>query len=129
MVVDASDSTVTDITYSDNKATGMRRFDVLVDQSYPDSPGTPGTGVILSDVSFVGDMNTIDVAGDAALVAVYCGDGACQGTWDRSYVEVTARKNSKLTAFDDINGGPFRAGLITSEMYTSALVSAPDGFL
>lgn len=31
-----------------NTATGLRQFGVLIDQSYPDTLGTPGTGVILS---------------------------------------------------------------------------------
>ncbi|KAL5485139.1 hypothetical protein ACEPAI_7781 [Sanghuangporus weigelae] len=107
MDADASDSTVANISYSGNKATGMRRFGVLIDQSYPDKLGTPRTGVIVSDVSFVGDMNTIDVADDAVRVAVNCGDGACQGTWDWSSLSVTGGNDSELTGCDDISEGTF----------------------
>lgn len=64
----ATGSTVSNVTYSvcigyefcgfyvltsfvfiqGNTATGLRQFGILIDQSYPDTLGTPGTGVILS---------------------------------------------------------------------------------
>lgn len=44
----ASGSTVSGITYSGNTGTGLRQFGILIDQSYPDTLKTPGTGVILS---------------------------------------------------------------------------------
>ena len=44
----ATGSTVTNITYTGNTGTGLRKFGVLIDQSYPDTLKTPGTGVILS---------------------------------------------------------------------------------
>lgn len=44
----ATDASVSDVTYSGNTATGMRQFGVLIDQSYPDTLGTPGNGVKVS---------------------------------------------------------------------------------
>lgn len=45
---DATDALVTNVTYSGNVAQGMRQFGLLIDQSYPDTLGTPGTGCIIS---------------------------------------------------------------------------------
>ncbi|TFK83615.1 glycoside hydrolase family 28 protein [Polyporus arcularius HHB13444] len=86
---DASGSTVSNITYSGNTATGTRKYGVIIDQSYPDTLGTPGTGVKLSGVNFVGSTNSISVNSDAKRVAVNCGSGACSGTWDWSALKVS----------------------------------------
>ena len=71
-------------------------------QSYPDTLGTPGTGVIISvrsylvrvcarvtyplllprsvqDVNFIGAETTIAVNSGAEMVAVNCGAGSCTG--------------------------------------------------
>ncbi|RPD79321.1 endo-polygalacturonase PG1 [Lentinus tigrinus ALCF2SS1-7] len=86
---DASGSTVSNITYSGNTATGIRKYGVIIDQSYPDTLGTPGTGVKLSGVNFVGSTNSISVNSGAKRVAVNCGSGACSGTWDWSALKVS----------------------------------------
>ncbi|KAM5534707.1 hypothetical protein V8D89_011571 [Ganoderma adspersum] len=83
----ATGATVSNITYSGNTGTGMRKFGVLIDQSYPSTLGTPGTGVSLSGVNFVGSTNSISVASGAKRVAVNCGD--CSGTWDWSALKVS----------------------------------------
>ena len=90
----------------------MRQFGVLIDQvslqrdlvhnahwydyqSYPDTLGTPGNGVMLSvsisryalvaltdafqDVNFIGSENSFTVNSDAQRVAVNCGSGSCSG--------------------------------------------------
>jgi polygalacturonase len=85
----------------------LRRFGVIIDQSYPDTLGTPGTGVIVSDINFTGEANTIEVGDDAIRVAVNCGDGSCTGTWDWSALTVTGGENSEVTGFDGISGGSF----------------------
>lgn len=85
----------------------MREFGVLIDQSYPKTLATPGTGVILSDVSFIGETNTIAVADDAVRVAVNCGANACLGTWDWSSLEVSGGKDSEILGFNGISGGSF----------------------
>ena len=45
---DATSASVTNVTYSGNKASGIRQFGVIIDQSYPDTLGTPGTGCPIS---------------------------------------------------------------------------------
>lgn len=76
---DATDASVAGVTYSGNTATGCNRFGVIIDQSYPSTIGTPGTGVIISGVNFVGTTNTIAVDSTAQRVAVNCGTGSCTG--------------------------------------------------
>ncbi|KAL1948382.1 hypothetical protein VTO73DRAFT_12457 [Trametes versicolor] len=98
----ASSSTVTNITYSGNTGTGLRQFGVLIDQSYPDTLGTPGTGVKLSGVNFVGATNSLTVNSDAERVAVNCGSGSCTGTWDWSALKVTGGKAGPITNFSGI---------------------------
>ncbi|KIJ46056.1 glycoside hydrolase family 28 protein [Sphaerobolus stellatus SS14] len=94
---DATGSTVSNITYSGNTGTGLREFGVLIDQSYPDTLGTPGSGVILSGVNFLGSTNTISVSSSATPVAVNCGKGACTGTWNWSNLKTSGGKaNFKL---------------------------------
>ncbi|KIJ42240.1 glycoside hydrolase family 28 protein [Sphaerobolus stellatus SS14] len=94
---DATGSTVSNITYSGNTGTGLRNFGVLIDQSYPSTLKTPGTGVILSVINFLGSTNTISVSSSATPVAVNCGKGACTGTWNWSNLKTSGGKaNFKL---------------------------------
>ena len=85
------------------------RPDLTVLQSYPDTLGTPGTGVKLSvrsticllcreeayrtsycqGVNFVGSTNSISVVSGAKRVAVNCGSGACSGMCPLSYFSST----------------------------------------
>ncbi|KAI0030875.1 endo-polygalacturonase PG1 [Vararia minispora EC-137] len=98
--VDATGASVNNITYSGNTATGMRRFGVIIDQasvaSYPSTLATPGNGVKISAVDFVGTQNNIAVASSAQRVAVNCGSGSCTGTWDWSALTVTGGKAGKI---------------------------------
>jgi hypothetical protein len=41
-------STVSGITYTGNTVTGCNKYGVIIDQSYPDTLGTPGSGVKIS---------------------------------------------------------------------------------
>ena len=43
----ASGSLVENVIYENNKISGITEFGVLIDQSYPSTLGTPGTGVII----------------------------------------------------------------------------------
>ncbi|KDR71143.1 hypothetical protein GALMADRAFT_127338 [Galerina marginata CBS 339.88] len=90
-------STVSNITYSGNIATGIRKFGVLIDESYPDTLGTPGTGVIISGVNFVSPATSITVTSGAQRVAVNCGKGACTGTWNWSNLQVSGGVAGKIT--------------------------------
>jgi len=83
----AYNSMVKNITYAGNNATGMRRFGVLIDQSYPETLKTAGSGVIVSAVNFKPPMSLITVDSDAQNIAVNC--GACVGTWDWTYLDVS----------------------------------------
>ncbi|KAI0752835.1 endo-polygalacturonase PG1 [Daedaleopsis nitida] len=98
----SKDSTVTNITYSGNTGTGLRQFGVLIDQSYPDTLGKPGSGVQLSGVNFVGSTNTLSVNSDAMRVAVNCGSGSCTGSWDWSALKVTGGSAGPITNFNGI---------------------------
>ncbi|KAI0332225.1 endo-polygalacturonase PG1 [Cubamyces sp. BRFM 1775] len=98
----ATGSTVTNITYSGNTGTGLRQFGVLIDQSYPDTLGTPGNGVKLSAVNFVGATNTLTVNSDAMRVAVNCGSGSCTGTWNWSALKVSGGSAGPITNFNGI---------------------------
>lgn len=98
----ASGSTVSSVTYSNNKATGATQFGVLIDQSYPSTLGTPGTGVVIKGVTFSG-TNTISVGSSAKRVEVNCGStSSCTGTWNFAGLTVTggsagAIKNAPVT--------------------------------
>lgn len=46
--VTATAASVTEVTYSGNTATGIRKFGVLIDQSYPDTLAIAGNGVAIS---------------------------------------------------------------------------------
>lgn len=43
----ATGSIVENVIYENNKLSGITEFGVLIDQSYPSTLGTPGTGVII----------------------------------------------------------------------------------
>ncbi|KAF7977566.1 hypothetical protein HWV62_3370 [Athelia sp. TMB] len=65
-VYDATDASVTDVTYEGNTATGITQYGVVIEQDYENgSPtGTPSNGVTLGPVTFTG-TNTITVASGA----------------------------------------------------------------
>jgi len=98
----ATGASVSNVVYSNNKASGSTGFGVLIDQSYPATLGTPGTGVKISGISFTG-TNTIGVSSAAKRVEVNCGStSSCTGTWNFSGLTVTggsagAIKNAPVT--------------------------------
>jgi len=85
-VASATGSVVDNVTYSGNTAKGIRRFGVIIDQSYPKTLGTPGTGTIISNVNFGSPFSNITVNSGANQVAVNCGSGSCIGTWNWYYL-------------------------------------------
>ncbi|KAF8523677.1 endo-polygalacturonase PG1 [Hysterangium stoloniferum] len=96
--------TVSNITYTGNTGTGLRQFGVLIDQSYPKTMGTPGSGVVIKDMMFVGAMNTLSVLPKATPVAVNCGDGTCIGTWEWTSLKTSGGKASVLHDAPNIHG-------------------------
>ncbi|KAJ7927792.1 glycoside hydrolase [Mycena leptocephala] len=102
----ATASTVSNVVYTNNKLSGITQFGVLIDQSYPDTLGTPGTGVVINGVTFSG-TNTISVTSGAKRVSVNCGStSSCVGTWN--FVGLTVTGGSVGTIRDaPVTGGSF----------------------
>ncbi|KAG9076393.1 hypothetical protein FS749_011826 [Ceratobasidium sp. UAMH 11750] len=101
----ATSSSVSNVVYSGNNATGTKKYGVIIDQSYPSTLGTPGNGVAMSAIDFTGSMNTVVVASSAKRVAVNCGTG-CTGKWDFSKLTVTGGKAGKIN-YSGISGGSY----------------------
>ncbi|GJE86370.1 glycoside hydrolase family 28 protein [Phanerochaete sordida] len=101
---DATSASVTNVTYSGNTGSGLRQFGVLIDQSYPDTLGTPGTGCIVSDINFTGSKTTLTVNSGAERVAVNCGKGSCTGTWNWADLSVSGGSAGKIVNFSGISG-------------------------
>ncbi|KAJ6527689.1 glycoside hydrolase family 28 protein [Mycena capillaripes] len=99
-------STVSNVVYTNNKLSGISQFGVLIDQSYPDTLGTPGTGVVINGVAFIGS-NTVSVTSGANRVSVNCGStSSCVGTWN--FVGLTVTGGSAGTIRDaPVTGGSF----------------------
>ncbi|KAG9051248.1 hypothetical protein FS837_010535 [Tulasnella sp. UAMH 9824] len=95
MDADATGSTVSGIYYTGNTLSTIHKYGVLIDQSYPSTLGTPGTGVILSNVQMISG-NTVSVDSSATRVAVNCGSGACTGTWNWSGLTATGGKTGTI---------------------------------
>ncbi|KAF8513239.1 endo-polygalacturonase PG1 [Gautieria morchelliformis] len=100
----ASGSTVSGISYSGNTGTGLKRFGVLIDQSYPKVLGTPGTGVKLSGVNFVGHANTLTVDSTATPVAINCGRNACIGSWSWTSLKTSGGKANYFVNTAQVTG-------------------------
>ncbi|KIK61105.1 glycoside hydrolase family 28 protein [Collybiopsis luxurians FD-317 M1] len=92
----ATGSIVENVVYENNKVSGITEFGVIIDQSYPDTLGTPGTGVVIENVNF-DDSNTVSVESDANAVEVNCGStSSCTGTWDWSGLSASGGKGSTI---------------------------------
>ncbi|CCO36549.1 hypothetical protein RSOLAG1IB_08532 [Rhizoctonia solani AG-1 IB] len=92
----ATSGSVSGVIYSGNSATGCTDYGVIIDQSYPDTLGTPGAGVKISNVTFTG-TNTIAIASSAkAEVEVNCAKGGCTGTWDWSGLKVSGGSSGSI---------------------------------
>ncbi|KIJ62447.1 glycoside hydrolase family 28 protein [Hydnomerulius pinastri MD-312] len=100
----ATNSTVSNIVYTDNTATNCTEYGVLITQSYPASLGTPGNGVIISDVNFSPGTTTLTAASNAYMVAVDCGEGSCTGTWDWSGLKTSGGEVGPMDNITVITG-------------------------
>ncbi|KAJ7263967.1 glycoside hydrolase [Mycena rebaudengoi] len=102
----ATDSTVSNVVYTGNRATGTTGFGVLIDQSYPAVLGTPGTGVVISGITFTG-TSTIAVGSTGHRVEVNCGStSSCIGTWNFAGLTVTGGTGSTVKNAP-VTGGSF----------------------
>jgi len=102
----ATGSTVSNIVYSGNKLSGITSYGVLIDQSYPSTLGTPGTGVVINGVTFSG-TNTIAVASTAHRVEVNCGStSSCTGSWNFAGLTATGGTGSTIKNAP-VSGGSF----------------------
>jgi galacturan 1,4-alpha-galacturonidase len=102
----ATGSTVSNVVYSNNKLSGITQFGVLIDQSYPSTLGTPGTGVVISGITFTG-TNTISVGSAAHRVEVNCGStSSCDGTWNFAGLTATGGLGSTIKNAP-VTGGSF----------------------
>jgi len=103
---DATDASVSGVTYEANTISGISDYGVLITQSYPDEDGTPGTGAPVSGISFTGGTTSVSVDSSAFRLVVDC--GACSGTWDFSDLSATGGKGSMVSANKaTISGGTF----------------------
>ncbi|KAF9075563.1 glycoside hydrolase [Rhodocollybia butyracea] len=92
----ATGSIVENVVYENNVLTGITSFGVLIDQSYPATLGTPGTGVVIENVNFEG-TNTVSVASTANAVEVNCGSTkSCTGTWNWGGLTTSGGKGSNI---------------------------------
>ncbi|KAF9070253.1 glycoside hydrolase [Rhodocollybia butyracea] len=92
----ATGSIVENVVYENNKVSGITAFGVLIDQSYPATLGTPGTGVVIENVSF-DDTNTVSVESSANAVEVNCGStSSCTGTWNWDGLTASGGKGSTI---------------------------------
>ncbi|KAG8890666.1 hypothetical protein FRB98_006169 [Tulasnella sp. 332] len=103
---DATDASVSDITYEANILSGITEYGVLITQSYPDNDGTPGTGAPITDVNFTGGTTTVSVGSSAYTLVIDC--GACSGTWDFSDLDATGGKGHIIASNKAvISGGTY----------------------
>ncbi|KAJ7817873.1 endo-polygalacturonase PG1 [Mycena leptocephala] len=97
----ATGSTVSNVVYSGNTATGTTGFG-----SYPAVLGAPGTGVVISGITFTG-TNTIAVGSTGHRVEVNCGStSTCTGTLNFAGLTVTGGTGSTVKNAP-VTGGSF----------------------
>ncbi|KAJ6505207.1 polygalacturonase [Mycena sanguinolenta] len=94
-IATATSGSVSNVTYSGNTVSGVTQFGLLIDQSYPATLGTPGNGIVISGINFVG-KNTFTMASGVVPVAVNCGSGSCQGTWNWAGLTVSGGAADKI---------------------------------
>ncbi|KAL7420496.1 hypothetical protein Q5752_004446 [Cryptotrichosporon argae] len=126
---DATDGSVSNVTYTDNTVTNATTYGVVIEQDYENgSPtGTATSGITITGVAFTG-TNTVDVADGADEVYVLCGDGSCTGTWDWSGLCVSGGDEGSVSGDPPIEG--FTLGescTSTSTDVDVAVVSSASG--
>jgi polygalacturonase len=89
---DATDASVSDITYKDIKLIGIQKFGIIIQQDYRnDGPtGKAGNVVPIKGVSLKNVAGTI-AGGKGQAVYINCGRGTCSN-WDFSGIAITGGK-------------------------------------
>nr|XP_018264935.1 uncharacterized protein I303_03117 [Kwoniella dejecticola CBS 10117]OBR87093.1 hypothetical protein I303_03117 [Kwoniella dejecticola CBS 10117] len=104
-IADATGGSVSDVTYTNNKVSGIANYGVVIQQDYLNGgpTGVPTNGIEIKNINF-DSGNTVEVNSDARNgVYVLCGDGSCTGTWDWSGMTVSGAENS-ITGNPPITG-------------------------
>ncbi|QRW25501.1 polygalacturonase [Rhizoctonia solani] len=96
----AKSGSVSGVTYSGNHATGCTSYGVIIDQSYPDTLGTAGAGVKISDITFSGTNNIAINPSAKGEIEVNCAKGSCSGTWDWSGLKVSGGPSGSIVDAD-----------------------------
>ncbi|KAF3198983.1 hypothetical protein TWF191_004623 [Orbilia oligospora] len=91
--VSGATGSVTGVTYSNVKLSGIKKYGIVIQQDYENgSPtGTPTNGVKIDKLKLTGVTGT--VASSATNVYILCGSGSCTN-WTWSGVSVTGGKTS-----------------------------------
>jgi len=102
-VYGATDASVTNVVYKDNKVSGISTYGIVIEQDYKNGRpfGTPTNGVTLGPVTFSG-TNTVEVGSGASRVYVLCGK-LCTGSWDWAGLTTSGGKVGSSN-YNDING-------------------------
>lgn len=84
---------VTDVTYSNIKLSGISDYGIVVQQDYKNggSSGTPSNDIKVSGVTFDGVTGSVD--DDAAPVYILCGEGSCSD-WNWKSVDISGGEKS-----------------------------------
>ncbi|WRT65905.1 uncharacterized protein IL334_002856 [Kwoniella shivajii] len=104
-VYEATGGSVSDVTYSNNKVTGIPKYGVVIQQDYENgSPtGTPTNGIEIKNINFKSG-NTVQVTDEGKEVYVLCGSGSCIGKWDWSGLSVSGGSRGSITGNPPITG-------------------------
>ncbi|KAL4062225.1 glycoside hydrolase family 28 protein [Scleroderma citrinum] len=102
--VSATSGTVANVVYNGNIADKLSDYGILISQSYPGALGTPGNGVLISNIDFSGGLTKVTTDSGAYMVAVNCGQGSCTGTWDWSSLETSGGKVGPITNNNLVTG-------------------------
>lgn len=91
--VSGATGSVSNVTYSSIKLSGLTSYGIVIEQDYENgSPtGTPTTGVPITDLTVVDVTGTVE--SDATDIYILCGSGSCSD-WTWSGVSVTGGKTS-----------------------------------
>ncbi|RDW67001.1 hypothetical protein BP5796_09750 [Coleophoma crateriformis] len=102
--VSGATGTVSNVTYSDIKLSGITSYGIVIEQDYENgSPtGTPTTGVPITDLTLSSITGT--VSSSATNIYILCGSSSCS-SWTWTGVSVTGGKTSTACSGIPSSGG------------------------